>query len=69
MNKSINVFIFPSEGCKKEFFAVYSIWMGLDVGGNAPVARGGLDATFACEEALPTAPGVIQIKGLVLSVW
>ena len=43
--------------------------MGLDVEGNVPVARGGLYATFACEEALPTAPGVIPSKGLVLSVW
>ena len=50
MNKSINVFIFPSEeGCKKEFVADDSIWMGLDVEGNVPVTRGGLDATFACE--------------------
>ena len=69
MNKSINVFIFPSEGCKKEFFAVDSIWMGFDVEGNVPVARGGLDATFACEEALPRAPGVIPSQGLVLAVW
>ena len=69
MNKSINVFIFPSEGCKKEFFEVDAIWMGLEVKGNVLVAKGGLEATFACEEALPPAPGVIPIKGLFLSVW
>ena len=46
-----------SEGCKREFFAVKSIRMGLEV-----VGKGVEDATFACEEDLPAAPGVIPIK-------
>ena len=69
MNKSTNIFIFQSEAGKKEFFAVDAIWMGLEVKGNVLVPKGGLDATFACEEALSPAPGVIPIKGLFLSVW